>query len=340
LTPDDKNELYTDTALFSKIWTAELMAATGGASKIYFAADGILQQLAIEYMMPDSTRRCHRLTSTRVLAQGRKPLDTSKMLLFGGINYGAHMSPSGEGNDEQAYSFFQPYVDYIVDLPGTMVEVDSVATLRHSDADLVRTGRDATDSAFRAEVSHYPIVLVSTHGFFLGTVSDGTDMRPLVGDNTMSESGLAFAGCRYSLSDTTYDVVRPDGVLSAKEISQLTLDSTDLIVLSACQTGQGVITADGVYGVQRALKQAGVRAMIVSLWSVNDESTSILMRNFFRNLQAAGEDPDVYEAFMKARHTLMTMVFDVFDPASLTTKKVTKYAPPRYSDAFILIDVQ
>ncbi len=340
LAPEDKNNLYTDTALFSIIWTAELMAATGGATKIYFSADGILHQMAIEYMMPDSTRRCHRLTSTRMLVGNQRPMNTSKMLLFGGIDYGMRMNPADKGNDELAYSFFQPYVQYIVDLPGTQVEVDSVAALRHAEGDLILMGKDATDSAFRAAVPHYPIVLVSTHGFFLGTVTDGTDMRPPVGDNSMSESGLAFAGCRYSLSDSTYEAIRPDGVLSAKELSTLTMDSTDLIVLSACQTGLGTITADGVYGVQRALKQAGVRAMIVSLWSVNDESTSILMRSFFRNLQEAGDNPDVYEAFMKARHHLMTLEFNDFDSASLSTKKTAKYAAPRYSDAFILIDVQ
>lgn len=340
LAPEVKDILYTDSTLFGKIWTAELMAATSGASKIYFSADGILHQLAIEYMMPDPTRRCHRLTSTRVLIGGHKPMNTSKMLLFGGIDYGMRIHPSDEGNDEQAYSFFQPYARSIVDLPGTQVEVDSVAALRHSDNDLLLTGKEATDSAFRAAIPHYPIVLISTHGFFLGKVTDGTDMRPPVGDNSMSESGLAFAGCRYSLSDSTYEVIRPDGVLSAKELSKLTMDSTDLIVLSACQTGLGTITADGVYGVQRALKQAGVKAMIVSLWNVDDEATSILMRSFFGNLQEAGDDPDVYEAFMKARQQLMTEQSNSFNSSSLSSGKTAKHAAPRYSNAFILIDVQ
>jgi CHAT domain-containing protein len=77
----------------------------------------------------------------------------------------------------------------------------------------------------------------------------------------------------------------------------------------------------------------------VSLWDVDDEATSILMRNFFRNLQAAEKDPDVYEAFMKARCQLMYEECDGINPASLSTKKKTLYAKPKYSNAFILIDV-
>lgn len=328
--PDDKNELYTDTALFGKIWTAELMAATDGATHIYFAADGILQQLAIEYMMPDTTRRCHRLTSTRMLAKEHKPLDTRKMLLFGGIDYAVRVEPADQDNDEQAYVLFQPHIGALVNLPGTKAEVDTVLVLRHAEGDMALYGRDATDSAFCTAAPHFPIVLVSTHGFFLGDMLDGTDMRPPISDHAMSESGLAFAGCRYSLTDSTHDAALPDGVLSARELSKLSLDSTGLVVLSACQTGLGTITADGVYGVQRALKQAGVRALIVSLWNVDDKATSLLMQNFFRNLQALGEDPDVYDAFMNARRQLMEHRVE---------SEGTPYAAPRYSNAFILIDV-
>lgn len=335
----EKNGLYTDPELPKRIWTKELLSAMDGASNIYFSADGILHQLAIEYMTPDTALRCHRLTSTRTLVGGHKPLDTRKMLLFGGINYGFPVSSSEKDNDEQAYIFLRSKNVSITDLPGAKREIDSIAALRHSEEDLILSGDNATDSAFRATAPHYPIVLVSTHGFFLGQMSDGTDLRPSVSDNSLSESGLAFAGCRYSLKDSTYEIFRPDGILSAKELSTLTLDSTELIVLSACQTGLGTITADGVYGVQRALKQAGVRAMIVSLWPVDDEATSILMRNFFRNLKNAGKDPDVYEAFMAARKQLISHEFSVFDAGSLSTKKKAKHAAPRFSNAFILIDV-
>lgn len=335
-----KDWIYNDTAFFSKIWTKALMDATDGATKIYFAADGILHQLAIEYMMTDPNRSCRRLTSTRMLAKAYKLVNTRKMLLFGGIDYGYCQPSTMPGNDELAYTFLQPYNKGLQYLPGTKSEVESVARMRQEKNDLVLTGQNATDSAFIANASQYPLILISTHGFFLGEMLDGTDMRPPVSDNSMSKSGLAFAGSKYALADTTHDPSLPDGILSAKELSQLSLDSVSLIVLSACQTGLGTITADGVYGVQRALKQAGVKTMIVSLWSVDDLATSILMQNFFRNLQAAGEAPDIYEAFMLARHQLMTEEYLVFDSASMSTKKKVKFAAPRYANAFIMIDVK
>lgn len=337
--PEEKNALYNDPVLPGKIWTDELMAATGGATTLYFAADGILQQLAIEYMMPDPSRSCRRLTSTRMLLRDYKPIDTRKMLLFGGIDYGVRRNPSDQGNDELAYTLFQAHTSALKPLPGSRAEIETIARMRQASGDLLISDQDATDSAFRANAPEFPIILVSTHGFFLGTLQDGTDMRPPASDNAMSESGLAFAGCRVSLTDSTFDATHSDGILSARELAQIRLDSVGLVVLSACQSGLGTITADGVYGVQRALKQAGVRTLIVSLWSVDDEATSILMRNFFRNLQAAGKKADIYEAFTLARLQLMTGEYNISDAAVLRSLPKTNYADPRYADAFILIDV-
>lgn len=332
-----KNAIYNDPKLPSLLWTDTLMEVVRGARNIYFAADGILHQIAIEYMIPDTAYRCHRLTSTRMLAKAKKTINTRKALIIGDISYSDRQEFLSRGNDEQAYTFFKPYTESLVDLPGTRFEIDTIAKSRQSTEDLVLSRRSATDSAFRENAPRYPVVHVATHGYFIGTLEDGTDMKPLLYDNIMSQSGLAFAGSRFALHDTTRNRNFSDGLLSAKELSQIPLDSVDLIVLSACQTGLGYITADGVYGIQRALKQAGVRTMIVSLWSVNDEATSILMRNFYKNLQAGD---DVYDAFTKARCQLIDAeVGYVFDPGTMSSKPKSKYAAPRYSNAFILIDV-
>ena len=316
----DKEYLYTDSVLPSRIWTSRLMQAIGQARTIYFAADGLLQQLAVEYLLPDTTRTCRRLTSTRLLTRDRRALDMSRMLIVGDIDYTTPSDADGSDNDASAYHFLRPYANGLKVLPNARTEIDSFTTYRgHNAEDLVLTRTRATDAAFAEQAPSFPFILVSTHGFFVGTMDDGTDLRPLYSDQALSQSGIALAGAQQALTDDTHPASRPDGILSAKELSRLSLPC-QLMVLSACQTGLGYVTADGVYGIQRALKLAGVQTMIVSLWSVEDESASMLMRGLLRNLQAG---MDIHTAFMRSRDQLL---------------RHAKFRAPQYANAFILID--
>lgn len=333
-----KNAIYNDPYLPMQIWTEELMKATDNAKIIYFSPDGIIQQLAIEYLMPDTTRSCRRLTTTRNIIKGKQKIDYSKMLLCGAIEYSANIHPSMTGNDDVAYSLMKTSAPSLVYLPATEAEIDSIIAIRDVKDDCALRQAEATDETFRKVANNYPLIHVATHGFFIGDAEIGTDLKPLLCDNSMSQSGLVFSGARKALENPIYNKTLSDGILSAKEISEIPLDHVDLMVLSACQTGLGFITADGVYGVQRALKQAGVKAMIVSLWSVYDLATSKLMRYFYKNLQTQNEG-DIYDAFTKARRQLKTEKEIYFSPSSLQYKIGCLYDEPKYVDAFILIDV-
>ena len=331
----DKNSIYQNRRLPQLIWTDELMRVIGDAKTIYFAPDGLLQQLAIEYIMPDSTKTCRRLSSTRVLTQPHKKVNTKRIMMIGDVDYATGVSVTTQGNDAYAYHFVQPYAASLVELPGSRKEIEQFTDYRNHPKDCILTQSEATDSAFCANAPNYPLIMIDTHGFFLGTLETGTDMKPLYMDHSMSQSGIALSGSQYALRDQMHNSQTADGILSAKEIAQLNL-SCDLMVLSACQTGLGYITSDGVYGLQRGLKQAGVQAMVVSLWSVSDEATSVLMTYFYRNLC---DGIDVYDAFMNARQQLKNEETLMFDPRALRYRRVKQYDSPQYTDAFILIDV-
>ncbi|MBP6810017.1 MAG: CHAT domain-containing protein, partial [Saprospiraceae bacterium] len=103
-------------------------------------------------------------------------------------------------------------------------------------------------------------------------------------DHPMIRSGLLLAGANHAWK--TGKPLKPgmeDGILTAYEISQMNLSNTELVVLSACETGLGDIQGnEGVYGLQRAFKIAGAKYLIMSLWQVPDKQTSLLMTTFYK----------------------------------------------------------
>ncbi len=102
-----------------------------------------------------------------------------------------------------------------------------------------------------------------------------------------------------------------DGILTAYEISQMDLSNTELVVLSACETGLGDIKGnEGVYGLQRAFKIAGVKNIIMSLWQVPDYHTKELMIRFYKNWLE--EKMDISAALLAAQNSLRAEGFEPF----------------------------
>ena len=364
-----KNDLYNDSTLCSMLWSDELLAAVRDCTKIFFAPDGYLHQIAIEYMFPTQSAtitqpKLYRLTSTRRLMERDAVKNNSSQaaLLIGGVDYDCDAkendvanknSISTATNDSIAHSFIRGLNARFSYLKGTKKEIDSIYAARSCGTDTLLSGGTATETAFRSLCSGYPVVAVATHGYFgAAQVPMGTDLKPCYTDESLSQSVIALAGCNASLSAvTTDDGNEYDGLLSAREISRCDMSRTRLAIISACQTGLGYITADGVYGMQRGLKNAGVESMIVSLWNVSDEATSLLMTTFHKCL---GQGMTTSDAFNTARQSLVataqadsattTTTKFRFNAAKLinekvsTTKKSADYSSPQFTNAFILID--
>jgi CHAT domain-containing protein len=135
--------------------------------------------------------------------------------------------------------------------------------------------------------------------------------------NPLYRSGLLLAGANCTWNGIEAVLGTEDGILTAAEVSLLDLSETELVVLSACETGLGEIKGnEGVYGFQRAFKMAGVDYLILSLWQVPDKETQEFMIMFYKYLTKA---KSVDEAFTK------------------TVKKMQKIYPPFCWAAFVLI---
>ncbi len=344
----NKNKLYSDSLGLNRfIWNQEIVQAIGKAHDIWFSPDGYMHQLAIEYLLPHqlSKVKCHRLTSTRQLLEARIGGARQRALIVGGVNYSSATAHGLQGNDSIAYRNIQSQGNISLRyLSSSRKEADSIFIIRQNALDTLFVGDNASESGFRQICSDFPIIHISTHGFFsAATVPLGTDLKPCVTDESLSESILVLAGAQHNLQDKTFNKELHDGLLSAKEISALDLSRTQLIVLCCCETGLGYVTADGVYGIQRGLKNAGVQAIICTLWDIDDTGSFLFMINFHHFLR---EGYTIPQAFYKARDEMKDYSdtdkkMFVFNHDTMMQEEVSlsyNFNTPYYRDAFILID--
>jgi CHAT domain-containing protein len=175
---------------------------------------------------------------------------------------------------------------------------------------------------------HAPRLLhLATHGFFFPdqvatpTASPGP-LSPLY-ENPMLRSGLVFAGANRKTRPAA-DPDLDDGVLTAYEATSLRLQGTELVVLSACETGLGQVhNGEGVFGLRRALQEAGADSVLMSMWSVPDQETQELMNMFYQNWLAGYDEPT---ALRKAQLTMRDIV-----------RKRYGQELPQYWGAFVLV---
>jgi tetratricopeptide (TPR) repeat protein/CHAT domain-containing protein len=175
-------------------------------------------------------------------------------------------------------------------------------------------GIDATEESFKTIGTDGPsprVLHLATHGFFFPDPKDTLKRRQTLDENEtgfiaskhpLIRSGLLLAGANHAWkSGKPFKKGMENGILTAYEISHMNLSNTELVVLSACETGLGDIQGnEGVYGLQRAFKIAGAKYLIMSLWQVPDKQTSILMTTFYKKwLEEKMTIPEAFRAAQK-----------------------------------------
>lgn len=329
--------------LRKRIWTP-LEPAVGEASLVLLSPDGTLSQFPFA-ALPHPTRQGYLIESVATVTipvpqslleltkprVGALPLQNPKippaLLLVGDVDYGASSS-----------------VRSLRRLPGAAQEIDDVArvyaTAFGKEPSAPLRGVAATESAFFSQAPDATVILLATHGFQAAmripsefSAYDRTSrglnhgkpaippssedpFAPLTRRSLLpgSQSVVALSLANVIASETDAKTIE-DGLLSAVEAAELNLDRSELVVLSACESGLGQIApGEGVLGLQRAFHLAGARSTVTTLWRVDDDATRVLTSNLFENLwnRSEGDRLSRVESLRQAQLAVMRR----YDPAA------------------------
>lgn len=309
---------------FYDIYWRNLSALTEPYRRLYVSADGIYTQINLNTLQNESgkflidNKEIVYVPNTRVIG-GLELVSMPKLknaVMIGDPNYALDLDWSN-------------IVDMpLPELPGTRVEVERIRKLLSGSGWNTRAylGDDALEEVVK-DVKSPSVLHIATHGFFLENAGDPGEekvfgIEPVkAASNPLLRSGLMLAGADNTIQQlgTGKGQDDNDGILNAFEAMLLNLDNTDLVILSACETGLGeVVNGEGVYGLQRAFQIAGASAVVISLWQVSDEITQRLMENFYRNWIRTGDRAGA------------------FQQAKLEIKK--NFPAPFYWGAFVMIN--
>ena len=301
----------------------------------------------------------YRLSTTKSLVNRHVGNGVKRAAVYGGLSYDMDLAQLTEHHrnivtgEEYLASLSSPmlFADTDMDISGGLRALDSLSVrgsvgflegtlheaeniveqlMQHGVRTRVFSGDDGTEETFKAlSGQDLDLIHIATHGFYFspedlhhsGLQLMFSESQDNGSDNTLNYSGLLLSGANYVLTGNKLPESIENGVLTSREIAKLDLGRVGLVVLSACQTGLGDIREDGVFGIQRGFKKAGVQSLIMSLWKVDDRATFQMMTCFYVNLMAGLSR---HEAFEKAQQTM----------------REGKFSDPYYWASFIMLDGQ
>lgn len=287
----------------SLVWDP-LAAQMAGAGDVYVVPDGELHRLNW-YALPAGRDRflvdepivLHRLNHEReLLAPAGSP--GRGVLALGGMQYDgagapvASVAPAPKRLLPSCRSFLDERFEA---LPASLGEARAVGALGRrlaagADSSQVQmlTGAAADEGAFKRLAPGRRVVHLATHAFVLGADCARGAAADVLSQNPLVFSGIALAGANQWREAGTNGT--EDGLLTAEELAGMRLEGVEWLVLSGCESGLGQVNAwEGVYGLPRAAKQAGVRTLVVSLLPVDDDASRVWMQSLYEAHFAKGE---------------------------------------------------
>ena len=311
--------------LYSKIW-GKLQQYIDGNNRVFFSPMGLLNLINVE-LLTDSTGmtaaerfNLYRVSSTRNILSRNENRVIHSVAMFGGVDY-----ENAQEYDEMLVSM-NTRGNWAY-LQNTLLEVEHIEDLlkgKGIDA-ATHIGSFATEGAFKQlDGTHANVVHIASHGYYIPQMQrtsvpffSNSESTANIQDE-LFYSGLILSGGQKAWADSAFKPDNNDGILTAYEISKLDLHNVNLVVLSACETGLGDNLFDGIFGLQRAFKKAGVSSILMSLWQIDDRATSEYMSLFYENLIEGSSKHDAYI------RTVLTMK--------------EKYPDANYWASFILLD--
>jgi CHAT domain-containing protein len=289
---------------------ARIRPLLGRAREVFVAPDGMLHLLPFAALVDEQGRHLVEQLAFTYLGSGRDLVRQEEraprargVAILADPDFDAAPAASERAvRWPRTERLRAPDLDGFSPLPGTAREA---AMLRELFPDArVWTGAKATE-ALLAGLQSPQILHIATHGVFLDPSDVDARATALAGPaaaapmelrHPLLRAGLALAGANRALHEGR-PPAHGDGILTALEITSLDLSGTELVVLSACDTGVGVSAGDrGLSGLRRALAVAGARTQVLSLWQVSDTSTSDLMKRYYQKVIAgAGRSAAMHE---------------------------------------------
>ena len=273
----------------------------GPNATVYLSADGVYNQINMEAIP---------------LNDGKYVIDNSNIILVSNTKdiYIRKVKTQLIQDEKRASMFGNPdfYLEAnageVASLPGTQEEIKELRKLLKSEGWIANTYTEKQASEEQIKKLDNPRIFhVATHGFFspkveLNASQELTKGETVEAQNPLLRTGLLLTGAGDLLDKTSYNYNLENGILTAYEAMNLNLDKTDLVVLSACETGLGELAVgEGVYGLQRAFIVAGAKTLIMSMFKVDDEATQKLMVKFYTKWLSSGKKR---ESFVEAKKEL------------------------------------